>query len=108
VYELESLSRLVDALEGTGVPLLLAVTPLRSFEDADYLAHEVPGVTIPQATLDVLEKAGRGAARAAGLQLAAGLLGAAKSLVSGVVLTAPDDDAAALDPLLDALGCPGS
>jgi hypothetical protein len=24
------------------------------------------------------------------------------------VLTAPDDDAAALDPLLDALGCPGS
>jgi homocysteine S-methyltransferase len=108
VYELESLSRLVDALEGTGVPLLLAVTPLRSFEDADYLANEVPGVTIPQSTLDVLEQAGRGAARAAGLELAAGLLGKVKSLVSGVVLTAPDDDAAALAPLLDALGCPGS
>jgi homocysteine S-methyltransferase len=108
VYELESLSRLVDALEGTGIPLLLAVTPLRSFEDADYLAHEVPGVTIPQATLDVLEQAGRGAARAAGLELAAGLLSKARSLVSGVVLTAPDDDVAALDPLLDALGCPGS
>ena len=108
VYELESLTRLVDALEGTGVPLLLSVTPLRSFEDADYLAHEVPGVTIPQATLDVLEKAGRGAARAAGLELAAGLLGKARSLVSGVVLTAPDDDATALVPLLDALGCPES
>jgi len=78
------------------------------FIDADYLAHEVPGVTIPASALDVLERAGRGAARAAGLELAASLLVKAKSLVSGVVLTAPDDDAGALDPLLDALGCPGS
>jgi methionine synthase / methylenetetrahydrofolate reductase(NADPH) len=104
VYELDSLTRLAEALEGTGVPVLLSVTPLRSFEDADYLAHEVPGVTIPQSTLDVLEKAGRGAARAAGLDLAAGLLAKARTMVSGVVLTAPDDDAAALVPLLDALG----
>jgi methionine synthase / methylenetetrahydrofolate reductase(NADPH) len=104
VYELDSLERLVEALEGTGVPLLLSVTPLRSFDDADYLAHEVPGITIPQATLDVLEKAGRGTSRAAGLELAAGLLAKARTMVSGVVLTAPDDDAAAMIPLLDALG----
>jgi homocysteine S-methyltransferase len=104
VYELESLSRLVEALEGTGVPLLLSVTPLRSFEDADYLAHEVPGVTIPEATLEAMEKAGRGAARAAGLELAADLLAQARPLVSGVLLAAPDDDVAALGPLLAAIG----
>jgi methionine synthase / methylenetetrahydrofolate reductase(NADPH) len=103
VYELDSLTRLIEALEGTGVPVLLSVNPLRSFEDADYLAHEVPGVTIPQTTLDALEKAGRGAARAAGLELAAGLLAKARPLVSGVLLTAPDDDATALIPLLDAV-----
>jgi methionine synthase / methylenetetrahydrofolate reductase(NADPH) len=103
VYELDSLTRLIEALEGTGVPVLLSLNPLRSFEDADYLAHEVPGVTIPQTTLDVLEKAGRGAARAAGLQLAADLLAKARPLVSGVLLTAPDDDATALIPLLEAL-----
>ena len=103
VYELDSLTRLIEALEGTGVPVLLSVNPLRSFEDADYLAHEVPGVTIPRTTLDVLEKAGRGAARAAGLELAAGLLAKARPLVSGVLLAAPDDDATALIPLLDAL-----
>jgi methionine synthase I (cobalamin-dependent)/5,10-methylenetetrahydrofolate reductase len=103
VYELESLARLVEALEGSGVPLLLSVTPLRSFEEADYLAHEVPGVTIPAATLEALEKAGRGAARTAGLELAASLLARARSLVSGVVLAAPDDDMAALAPLLGAL-----
>ena len=104
VYELESLSRLVAALEGTGVPVLLSVNPLRSFEDADYLAHEVPGVTIPESTLEALDKAGRGAARAVGLDLAVSLLAKARPLVSGVLLSAPDDDAAALVPLLEALG----
>jgi methionine synthase / methylenetetrahydrofolate reductase(NADPH) len=103
VYELESLTRLVEALDGTGVPLLLSVTPLRSFEDADYLAHEVPGVTIPEATLEAMEKAGRGAARAAGLELAADLLAQARPLVSGVLLDTHDDDVAALGPLLAAL-----
>jgi hypothetical protein len=103
VYEIESLSRVVEALGGTGVPLLLSVTPLRSFEEADYLAHEVPGVTIPKSTLEVLEKAGRGAARAAGLELAVSLLAEARPLVSGVLLAAPDDDVATLVPLLAAL-----
>jgi homocysteine S-methyltransferase len=103
VYELESLSRLVTALDGTGVPLLLSVNPLRSFEDADYLAHEVPGVTIPPDALDEMEKADRGAARAVGLDLSARLLTKARSLVSGVLLDVTDDDASGVAQLLTAL-----
>jgi len=103
VYELDSLSRLVAALDGTGVPLLLSVNPLRSFEEADYLAHEVPGVTIPATALDAMEKADRGAARAVGLDLAARLLTKARSLVSGVLLAVPDDDASGVAQLLTAL-----
>jgi methionine synthase I (cobalamin-dependent)/5,10-methylenetetrahydrofolate reductase len=103
VHELDSLTRVVEALEGTGVPLLLSVAPLTSFEEADYLAHEVPGVTIPEATLEAMERAGRSGGRAVGLELAASLLAKARPLVSGVILTAPGDDPAALAPLLDAL-----
>jgi methionine synthase / methylenetetrahydrofolate reductase(NADPH) len=103
VYELDSVCRLVAALEDTGVPLLLSVTPLRSFEEADYLANEVPGVTIPGATLEALEKAGRGAARSVGIALAADLLAKARPMVSGVFLTAPADDATAVVPLIGAL-----
>jgi methionine synthase I (cobalamin-dependent)/5,10-methylenetetrahydrofolate reductase len=104
VYELDALTRLVEALDGTGIPLLLSVAPLASFEEADYLAHEVPGVSIPGSTLDAMERAGRTGGRATGLELAANLLTKARPLVSGVILTAPGDDPAGLAPLLDALG----
>ena len=104
VYELDSLLRTVTALDGTEVPLLLSVTPLRSFEEADYLANEVPGVTVPPDTLRAMEQAGRGAARGVGIDLAACLLHEARKLVSGVIVTAADDDPAGLAPLLAAAG----
>ncbi|HJY73718.1 MAG TPA: bifunctional homocysteine S-methyltransferase/methylenetetrahydrofolate reductase, partial [Streptosporangiaceae bacterium] len=100
VYELDSLLRVVSALEAEDIPLLLSVAPLRSFEEADYLAHEVPGVTIPPATLRAMERAGRGAARAVGTELAADLLRGARKLVSGVILTAAEEDLTVLAPLL--------
>jgi hypothetical protein len=88
--------------EAGGVPLLLSVTPLRSFEEADYLANEVPGVCIPPDTLRAMERAGRGAARAVGIELAADLLIQARKLVSGVIVTAAEDDLTGLAPLLAA------
>jgi 5,10-methylenetetrahydrofolate reductase len=102
VYELDSLSRMASAL--ADVPLLLSVTPLRSFEEAEYLAHEVPGVCIPPDTLRAMERAGPGAARATGIALAADLLCEARKLVSGVIVTAPEDDPTALTPLLASAG----
>jgi len=107
VYELSSLRRMADALaaEPTGkIPLLLSVTPLRSFEEADYLANEVPGVNIPPEVLRIMERAGRAAARAAGIDLAAALVREARDLVRGVIVTAAEDDAAGLGPLLAAAG----
>ena len=102
VYEVGSLARVAAALEPDAVPLLLSVAPLRSFEEADYLANEVPGVTIPPETLRALERAGPGRARAVGIDLAAALLQQARGLVSGVMLTAAEDDLTALAPVLAA------
>ena len=103
VYELDSLLRVVSALAAEEVPLLLSVTPLRSFEEADYLAHEVPGVTVPPDTLRAMERAGRARARTVGLELAAGLLRDARKLVSGVILAAAEEDLTVLAPLLSAV-----
>jgi methionine synthase / methylenetetrahydrofolate reductase(NADPH) len=114
LYELDSLRRMAAALgaggaqgaigaTGTRVPVLASVAPLRSFEDADYLAHEVPEVHIPPATLRAMEDAGPTQARATGLRLSADLLAQARPLVDGVVLTTHEGDVAALGPLLAAL-----
>ncbi len=102
VYELGPLRRMADALAAEDIPLLLSVTPLRSFEEADYLANEVPGVSIPPDVLRIMERAGRGAARAAGIDLAAALVRETRDLVSGVIVTAAEDDPASLAPLLTA------
>jgi homocysteine S-methyltransferase len=94
------------ALADTGLPVLASIAPLRTFEDADYLAHEVPEVNVPAATLRAMERAGGAgpaAARVTGLRLAADLLAEARPLVDGVVLRTPDGDAAALEPLLAVL-----
>jgi homocysteine S-methyltransferase len=109
LYELDSLRQMAAALgtggaRGTRVQVLASVAPLRSFEDADYLAHEVPDVHIPPATLRAMERAGPAAARATGLRLAADLLAQARPLVDGVMLTTPEGDVATLEPLLAALG----
>jgi methionine synthase I (cobalamin-dependent)/5,10-methylenetetrahydrofolate reductase len=101
VYELGQLRLMLTALADEGVPVLLSIAALRSFEEADYLSHEVPDISIPQHVLTVMERAGDGGAEA-GIELAAGLLAEARPLVQGVVLTVPGDAPAALDQLLGA------
>ena len=34
------------------LPVLLGVMPLRDFKHAEYLQHEVPGVSLPEALLE--------------------------------------------------------
>ncbi len=73
IHELGALAGLIAALPAPRLPVLLSVAPLRSFEEADYLAHEVPEVTVPAATLRAMAQAGP-AARVTGLRLASELM----------------------------------
>jgi len=100
VYELGTFRRLREALAAEDMPVMLTIAPLRSFDQADYLAHEVPGVMVPEATLHALAGAGADAARA-GLEMAAALAAECRDLADGVVLSC--DDPTALIRLLSAL-----
>jgi methionine synthase / methylenetetrahydrofolate reductase(NADPH) len=84
IYEPAGLLRLLDAIDGR-VPVLAAVRPLASYEEAEYLRHEVPDVIIPAQTLACLEDAGPDAARA-GVQLAADLAAEVRELTAGIVI----------------------
>ncbi|MDT7610656.1 MAG: methionine synthase / methylenetetrahydrofolate reductase [Pseudonocardiales bacterium] len=98
VYELTGVRRMLDAI-GDSVPVLVAVSPLTSFQEAEYLAYEVPDVTIPTATLDALRRARSGAATA-GLELAAELVAEVRALAKGVVLAPTSDTVAVVRRLL--------
>ncbi|HJT90326.1 MAG TPA: bifunctional homocysteine S-methyltransferase/methylenetetrahydrofolate reductase [Mycobacterium sp.] len=85
VYELDGLSRLLTALGQHRVPVLLTVSPLSGFAEAEFLAYEVPDVTIPPAILKELATAGT-AAHEVGATIATDLLAQARSLADGVVI----------------------
>jgi methionine synthase I (cobalamin-dependent)/5,10-methylenetetrahydrofolate reductase len=101
VYELTQLRIMMAALADEGIPVLLSIAPLRSFEEADYLSHEVPDISIPRQTLTAMERAGSRSAQT-GLELAADLFAEARPLVQGVVLTLRGWEPSALDQLLGA------
>jgi methionine synthase I (cobalamin-dependent)/5,10-methylenetetrahydrofolate reductase len=90
VYELDGARRLLTALGQDGVRLLLSVSALSGFAEAEYLAYEVPDVTIPSETLAELKAAGS-AEREAGARLATSLVRQARSLVDGIVVAVRDD-----------------
>jgi homocysteine S-methyltransferase len=98
VYELTGVRRMLDAI-GDSVPVLVTISPLISFQEAEYLAYEVPDVTIPASTLDALRRARSGAATT-GLELAAELVAEVRALARGVVLAPTSDTAAVVRRLL--------
>ena len=73
VFDLDQLDQFLRATEGFGIPILAGIWPLVSLRNAEFLANEVPGVSIPAATLarmQVASERGRDAALAEGVAIA--------------------------------------
>jgi homocysteine S-methyltransferase len=67
---------------GIPVPVLLGVLPLQSARHAEFLHHEVPGITIPDAAREALHGAGEHGAEV-GLRMALELLAAVDDRLAG-------------------------
>ena len=67
---------------GIPLPVLLGVLPLQSSRHAEFLHHEVPGITIPDAARAALKEAGEHGAEV-GLTMALELLAAVDDRVAG-------------------------
>jgi homocysteine S-methyltransferase len=92
VFDLDQLDRFLRATEGFGIPILAGIWPLVSLRNAEFLANEVPGVSIPPATLARMQRAserGRDAALAEGVAIARELIAAVAPRVAGVQVAAP-------------------
>jgi len=89
VFDAEHLDRFVDRLGGNWpIPVLVGVFPLTSHRLALRLHNEVPGILVPQALQDELERAGSDAADV-GFAHARELIAASRERAAGVYLVAP-------------------
>ena len=91
VFDTKMLTGLLDRTGG-GVqpPVIATVSPLSSLRDAEYLAHEVPGVKVPEEILSRMEAAeqrGPDASEAEGLQIAREVIAAIRPRVQGIQLS---------------------
>jgi methionine synthase / methylenetetrahydrofolate reductase(NADPH) len=92
VFDLEQLDRFLTDVEQYRVPVLAGIWPLVSLRNAEFLANEVPGVSVPQSVLDRMRRAsaaGKEAALAEGVCIAREMIAAVRSRVQGVQVAAP-------------------
>ncbi|HSR14675.1 MAG TPA: bifunctional homocysteine S-methyltransferase/methylenetetrahydrofolate reductase, partial [Gemmatimonadales bacterium] len=92
VFDLDQLDRFLRRVESFGVPIIGGIWPLVSLRNAEFLANEVPGVTVPQAVLDRMRRAserGKEAALAEGVAIAREMLAAARDRLRGAQVSAP-------------------
>jgi 5,10-methylenetetrahydrofolate reductase len=83
------------------VPVLLGVMPLRDFNHAEYLQHEVPGVWLPEALLERMWRA-RDDAAVEGRAIAHELIEQANASprLRGIVLSSANNDVLELTGLI--------
>jgi methionine synthase I (cobalamin-dependent)/5,10-methylenetetrahydrofolate reductase len=102
VYELRTLEEFLRKTAHLKFPLMLGVLPLRGYKHAEFLHNEVPGINIPDKTLEKLRTAGERAA-AVGVQLATEFLREAKAMVQGAYLLPPFKKYSIVPEILSAL-----
>ncbi len=92
VFDLAQLDRFLARVEPFGIPIVAGIWPLVSLRNAEFLANEVPGISVPEVVLDRMRKAsalGKEAALAEGVTIAREMLAAVRGRVRGVQVSAP-------------------
>ena len=92
VFDLEQLDRFLARANGFGIPVVAGIWPLVSLRNAEFLANEVPGITVPDEVLERMRRAsagGKEAALAEGVSIAREMLTAVRQRVQGAQVSAP-------------------
>ncbi|MEO5799824.1 MAG: bifunctional homocysteine S-methyltransferase/methylenetetrahydrofolate reductase [Gemmatimonadales bacterium] len=92
VFDLRQLEAFLPRVEQFGVPVIAGIWPLVSLRNAEFLANEVPGITVPDEVLARMRRAserGKEAALAEGIAIASEMLAAVRGSVKGAQVAAP-------------------
>ncbi|HKT61724.1 MAG TPA: bifunctional homocysteine S-methyltransferase/methylenetetrahydrofolate reductase [Gemmatimonadales bacterium] len=92
VFDLAQLDRFLAHAEGFRIPVVAGIWPLVSLRNAEFLANEVPGVSVPDAVVERMRAAsarGKEEALAEGVRISREMLEAVSDRVQGVQVSAP-------------------
>ena len=92
VYDVAQLERFLTTLADTRIPVIAGIWPLISARNAEFLANEVPGVTVPDSVLRRMRAANERSkehALAEGIAIAREVMDQVRPLVQGVQVSAP-------------------
>jgi methionine synthase I (cobalamin-dependent)/5,10-methylenetetrahydrofolate reductase len=92
VFDLDQLDRFLARVEGFRIPIVAGIWPLVSLRNAEFLANEVPGVSVPEGVVERMRAASAGGkeeALAEGVRIAREMLAAVAERVQGAQVSAP-------------------
>ena len=92
VFDPAQLETFLRQIEGARLPVVAGIWPLVSARNAEFLANEVPGVTVPQEVIDRMRRANEKSkehAVAEGIAIAREALARVRGAVQGVQVSAP-------------------
>jgi homocysteine S-methyltransferase len=92
VFDPGALETFVRRCEAFQVPFIAGIWPLVSLRNAEFLANEVPGVSVPEAVVHRMRQAeerGQQAAETEGVAIAREMAASVRPMVQGVQVSAP-------------------
>ena len=90
VFDVESLFRFLDKIQACAIPIVAGIWPFTSFKTAEFMANEVPGVSVPDSLLERMSRAEtKEEGRALGIAIAHEMVDAIQDRVAGFAVSAP-------------------
>jgi homocysteine S-methyltransferase len=101
VFDVAAFERFLARVAPMRLPIIVGIWPFESALNAEFMANEVPGVTVPDTIVERMRRTDSAQAAAAeGVKVAKEIVTAIKGMVAGVQISAPSGR---LDAALDVL-----
>ena len=101
VFDIAAFERFLKRVEPMRLPIIVGIWPFESALNAEFMANEVPGVTVPDAIVERMRTTTSAEAAAAeGVRVAREIVTAIKGMAAGVQISTPSGR---LDAALDVL-----
>jgi len=102
VFDPESLFRFLEAIQSHSIPIIAGIWPFTSYKNAEFMANEVPGVSVPAALLDRMSQAKtREEGRRFGIEIAREMVERVSDSVAGFAVSAPFGNAETATAVLE-------